>query len=113
MHSFLKFILEWNSTCFGQFLCPSSEVFHSVYIEKLLMIDRGTVRKFQNKFEKLVHLVGFIIGNYHDARSHEDQMKILIMQNFQTPSYVLRFKDTCFSSAPKFRTPSACVHPLK
>ena len=24
----LKFILEWNSTCFGQFLCPSSGVFH-------------------------------------------------------------------------------------
>ena len=28
MHRFLKFILEWNSTCFGQFLCPSSGVFH-------------------------------------------------------------------------------------
>jgi len=27
MHSFLKFILEGNSTCFGQFLCPSSGVF--------------------------------------------------------------------------------------
>jgi hypothetical protein len=25
---------------------------------------------FQNKFEKLVHLVGFIIRNYHDAQSH-------------------------------------------
>jgi len=30
--------------------------------------------KFQNKFEKLVHLVGFIIRIYHDARSHERQM---------------------------------------
>jgi hypothetical protein len=33
--------------------------------EKLLMMDRGIVRNmqfsFQNKFEKLVHLVGFII----------------------------------------------------
>jgi hypothetical protein len=28
-HQFLKFILEWNSTCFGQFLCPSSGVIHS------------------------------------------------------------------------------------
>ena len=31
MHSFLKFILEWNSTCFGQFLCPSSGVFHCTH----------------------------------------------------------------------------------
>ena len=29
----------------------------------------------ENKFEKLVHLVGFIIGNYHDARSPERQTK--------------------------------------
>jgi len=26
---------------------------------------------FQNRFEKLVHLDGFIITIYHDARSHE------------------------------------------
>jgi len=37
-----------------------------VYTEKLLMMDRGTVRntkKFysKNEFEKLVHLFGFII----------------------------------------------------
>jgi len=25
------FILEWNSTCFGQFLCPSSGVFHCAH----------------------------------------------------------------------------------
>ena len=28
----------------------------------------------KNQFEKLVDLVGFIIGIYHDARSHECQM---------------------------------------
>jgi hypothetical protein len=28
MHQILKFILEWNSTCFGQFPCPSSGVTH-------------------------------------------------------------------------------------
>jgi len=28
----------------------------------------------KNKFEKLVHLVGFIIRIYHDARSHERQI---------------------------------------
>jgi hypothetical protein len=42
------------------------------------MMNRGTVRNVEfhskNKFEKLVHLVGFIIGIYHDARSHERQI---------------------------------------
>ena len=30
----------------------------------------------KNKFEKLVNLVGFIMGIYHDARSPEGQTKI-------------------------------------
>jgi len=38
-------------------------------VNKLLMMDRGTVRKTcrdlcQNKFVKLVHLVGFITKNF-------------------------------------------------
>ena len=41
------------------------DIYHRcVYSEKLLMMDRGTVRNMfysKNKFEKLVHLVGFII----------------------------------------------------
>ena len=28
MHYFLKFIFGIKTTCFGQFLCPSSGVFH-------------------------------------------------------------------------------------
>jgi len=31
---------------------------------------------FQKKFEKLVHLVGFIIRIYHDARSPERQIRL-------------------------------------
>jgi len=31
---------------------------------------------FQNKFEELVHLVGFIIRIYHDARSAENQTDV-------------------------------------
>jgi len=85
--NFSNLFLEWNSTCFGQFLCPSSGVFHCthsngtchtgsltaceqdqdgtdpahkrsanlydiyhccVYSEKLLMMDRGTVRNMQS-----------------------------------------------------------------
>ena len=30
-HQFSKFILSKNSTCFGQFLCPSSGVFHCTF----------------------------------------------------------------------------------
>ena len=40
-------------------------------------MDRGDVQNIEfyskNKFEKLVHLVGFIIRIYHDARSPECQ----------------------------------------
>jgi hypothetical protein len=44
------------------------DIYHCcVYSEKLLMMDRGTVRNMQfhseNKFDKLVHLVGFIVRN--------------------------------------------------
>jgi hypothetical protein len=50
-----------------------------VYSEKLLMMDRVTVRNMlefysKNKFEKLAHLVGFIVRIYHDARSPERQI---------------------------------------
>ena len=41
----------------------------------------------KNKFEKLVHLVGFIIRIFHDARSPERQ-KIKSQINF---SYLLHF----------------------
>ena len=47
-----------------------SVIYHCcVYREKLLMMDKGTVRNVQfyskNKYEKLVHLVGFIIRIYN------------------------------------------------
>ena len=36
MHWFHKFISAWNSTCFGQFLCPSSGVY-SLYTQRWYM----------------------------------------------------------------------------
>ena len=44
------------------------DIYHCcVYSEKLLMMDRGAVWKMKfhskNKFEKLMHLVGFIVRN--------------------------------------------------
>jgi hypothetical protein len=45
------------------------------------MHGRTTIKNVQfcskNKFEKLVHLVGFIIRIYHDARSSERQIRLL------------------------------------
>jgi len=91
--NFSILFLEWNSTCFGQFLCPSSGGFHcthnnGIYHTSLLTAceqdQDGTVLCVQwktpddgqrnypkyvefhskNKFEKLVHLVGLVIRNY-------------------------------------------------
>ena len=88
--NFYYFILIKKSTCFGQFICPSSVIFslytqqwytfaenlralnlydiHNccVYSEKLLMMDGEIFRNItefysKNKFEKLVHRDGFII----------------------------------------------------
>ena len=43
------------------------------------MMDRGTVQNmfyYKNKFEKLVHLVGFIVRIYHDAQAPDCQNDI-------------------------------------
>ena len=91
--NFSNLLLEWNSTCFGQFLCPSSGVFHCthsngirhtglrtavripVWRTPLLCVQWNTPDDGQrnypkhvefhskNKFEKFVHLVGFNIRN--------------------------------------------------
>jgi len=48
--------VQWKTPDDGQRNCPKHVEF-----------------PFENKFEKLVHLFGFIIEIYHDARSHERQ----------------------------------------
>jgi len=50
--------LQWETPDDGQGNCPKHVEFHS-----------------KIKFEKLVHLVGFIIRIYHDARSPEPQIE--------------------------------------
>ena len=62
-----------------------------VYSEELLMMERGIV-SFQNKFEKVVHLVGFINRIYHGARSPERQKHISKLLFYIIPSY------RCFGS---------------
>ena len=53
--------VPWKTPDYGQRNSPKLVEFHS-----------------KNKFEKLVHVVGFIIRIYHDARLHERQ----ICQNY-------------------------------
>jgi len=78
--NFSHVFMEWKSTYFGQFLCPPSGVFHCTHRngichESLLCVqwkapDDGQRNcpkhvEFHSKikFDKLVHLVGFIIRN--------------------------------------------------
>jgi len=52
--------VQWKTPDDGQRNCPKHVEFS------------------KNKFEKLVHLVGFIIRIYHDARSPERQMLLSV-----------------------------------
>jgi hypothetical protein len=47
---------------------------------------------FQNKFEKLVHLVGFIIRNGHNARLHELKIHGICQTSYQTSGIELQMK---------------------
>jgi hypothetical protein len=112
MHQFHKFILPWNSTCFGLFLCPTTRVY-SLYTQQWYMSYRfvdslragpswpwskavykpiwhipllsvqwinswwwtdeqsETCRvSWQNRFVKIVHLVGFIIKEFVTIHGH-------------------------------------------
>jgi len=98
----------WNkTTCFGQFLCPSSGIFHCTHSNRichtgLLCVQwkppddgqRNCPKHVEfyskNKFEKLVHLVGFIIRIYHDTRSPYRQTAVFL--NTTQHSVVLRVK---------------------
>jgi len=52
--------VQWKTPDDGQSNCPKHVEFYS-----------------KNKFEELVHLVGFIIRIYHDARSPERQIQYI------------------------------------
>jgi hypothetical protein len=95
---FSNLFLEWNSTCFGQFLCLLSGVLHCTHSKPVQHIPFLCVQcktsgdghrncpkhvEFysKNKFEKIVHLVGFIVQIYHDARSHERQTIVVLISS--------------------------------
>ena len=56
--------VQWKDPDDGHRNCPKHVEFYS-----------------KNKFEKLVHLVGFIIRIYYDARSPERQIRVLSLSN--------------------------------
>jgi len=102
--NFTNFFLAWNSTCFGQFLCPSSGVY-SLYTQHWYMsyrfldsfrvgpavyctvyseytLDDGQKNcpkhvEFHaiNKFVKLVNLVGFVIKKFVTMSDHMNLKK--------------------------------------
>jgi len=53
---------QWKTPCDGQRNCQKHVEFYS-----------------KNKFEKLLHLIGFIIRIYHDSRSPERQIRMLML----------------------------------
>ena len=88
--------VQWKSPDDGQRNCPKHVEFYS-----------------KNTFEKLVHLVGFIIRIYHDARSPEREINL--ESCYASPSYFAGpgFKYwtpvtmTCFSRFPSV-PPNKC-----
>jgi hypothetical protein len=87
-NNFSNLFLKWNSTCFGQFLCPSSGVFHCTHNnvtchtglltaceqeeipdDRQWNFPKHVEFHFKNKFGKLVHLIGIIIRN-KEENSH-------------------------------------------
>ena len=118
MHQFHKFILSWNSTCFGQFVCPSSGVYslytqqwymsyscHKVVFKPVWHIPLLSVQwidswwwtdelpetcrvSWQNKFVKLVHLVGFITKKYVTMHGHMNiKKKAAFLMGQEWPCY--------------------------
>jgi hypothetical protein len=91
MRYFLKFIFRMELYIFGiGILIPLANSQYNLYDIYLLLCiqyltpDYGhkTCPKYiefysKNKFEKFVHLFGFIIRIYHDARSFECQNRVM------------------------------------
>jgi len=71
MHHCLKFIYFWNNcTCFGRSFHPSSGVHDCTYSNRHMSETCRVIPKI-NKFETLVHLVGFTVDIYYDAWPYE------------------------------------------
>jgi hypothetical protein len=54
---------------------------------------------FQNKFQNLVHLVGFIMRIFHDARSHERKIMVTVLYLFLSHIPKINLNETDYTSA--------------
>jgi hypothetical protein len=111
--------LSWNSTCFGQILCPSSGVYslsNGVWHIPLLSVqwvnswwwtdelsETCTV-SWQNIFVKLVHLIGFIIKKFFTMHGHMNVKNLLL--------WVVNFKIRAKFSYLLFQYFWMCTHTL-
>ena len=71
--------VQWKTPDDGQRNCPKHVEIYS-----------------KNKFDKLVHLVGFIVRIYHDARSPERQVRVQSYFILKTRSPFVCFSFTFF-----------------
>jgi len=76
-HMCSKHVEAWNKLVVKQKLCASSWLITEINILRFPVSKTSTNVEFcsKNKFEKSVHLVGFIIRINHDARSSECQIR--------------------------------------
>jgi hypothetical protein len=142
--NFSNLFWKWNSTYFGQFLCPSSAVIHStlamVYVIQVCRQLSSRIRMelqlhpdptrmlslwhipllsvqwitpdggqrnspkhvefhFQNKFEKLVHLLVFIIGKFVLSSTRFEHLMYMIRKTiFYIQLFMVGYSRICASS---------------
>jgi len=88
---YLLLCVQWKAPDDGQRNCPKHVEFYS-----------------KNKFEKLVHLVGFIIRIYHNAWSPERQIWFMVNKVALWQVYLLVLQFTSVSFIP----PVLHTHPI-
>ena len=115
--NFSNLFLEWNSTCFGQFLCLSSGVFHCTHsngichtglltaceqehLPLLASCQKHVEFHSKNKLEKLVHLVGFNVRN--KCSSSYVFSRSVVKYSFTIPSTCGHCFNHCATQIPTF-----------
>jgi len=65
--NFSNLLLEWNSTCFRQFLCPSSGVFHCTHSNSNSDIYNINTRTKSNLHQPIANLSKYQKGAYYSG----------------------------------------------
>jgi len=105
MHWFHKFVLSWNSTCFGQFICPSSGVY-SLYTQQWYIsyrfVDSCRAKPGWNFSFFLVLLERYLLENNHSVGTIESITDVLYTTNkgrlLDTVERFYIYKETCINN---------------